>query len=100
MERTYGNRHHPNTDPRPELAKLIRDTVQRGGSVIVPSFAVERTQKFLFLLKEMMETGQVPRVPVHSDSPMAIKAVQVFLKYTEEFTRRDEALKSNNTALP
>jgi metallo-beta-lactamase family protein len=86
MESTYGNRLHPHEDPRPELAALIRTTVQRGGSVVVPSFAVERTQKFLFLLKELMETKQIPHVPVHADSPMAIKAVQIFLKHTEEFT--------------
>ena len=72
------------------MAALIRTTLQRGGSVVVPSFAVERTQKFLFLLKELMETGQIPRVPVHADSPMAIKAVQIFLKHTEEFTPRDQ----------
>ena len=92
MESTYGNRLHPHTDPRPEMAALIRTTLQRGGSVVVPSFAVERTQKFLFLLKELMETGQVPRVPVHADSPMAIKAVQIFLKHTEEFTPETKAL--------
>jgi metallo-beta-lactamase family protein len=92
MESTYGNRPHPHTDPRPELAELIRKTIQRGGNVIVPSFAVERTQKFLFLLKELMETGQVPRVPVHADSPMAIKAVQIFLKYTGEFSPETKAL--------
>ena len=45
-------------DPRPELARLIRDTVARGGSVIVPAFAVERTQKFIFILKELMESGR------------------------------------------
>ena len=90
MESTYGNRLHPHTDPRPEMAALIRTTLQRGGSVVVPSFAVERTQKFLFLLKELMETGQVPRVPVHADSPMAIKAVQIFLKHTEEFIAGDQ----------
>ncbi|MGA2905208.1 MAG: MBL fold metallo-hydrolase [Candidatus Korobacteraceae bacterium] len=92
MESTYGNREHPHTDPRPEMAALIRTALQRGGSVVVPSFAVERTQKFLFLLKELMETGQVPRVPVHADSPMAIKAVQIFLKHTEEFTPATKAL--------
>ena len=92
MESTYGNRLHPHTDPRPEMAALIRGALQRGGSVVVPSFAVERTQKFLFLLKELMETGQVPRVPVHADSPMAIKAVQIFLKHTEEFTPGTKAL--------
>ena len=91
MESTYGNRVHPHEDPRPELAALIRTTVQRGGSVIVPAFAVERTQKFLFLLKELMETDQIPRVPVHTDSPMAIKAVQVFLDHEEEFTDQTKA---------
>jgi metallo-beta-lactamase family protein len=92
MESTYGNREHPHSDPRPEMAALFRGTLQRGGSVVVPSFAVERTQKFLFLLKELMETGQVPRVAVHADSPMAIKAVQIFLKHSEEFTPETKAL--------
>lgn len=91
MESTYGNRLHPHDDPRPELAALIRATIQRGGSVIVPAFAVERTQKFLFLLKELMESGKIPRVPVHTDSPMAIKAVQVFLKHEEEFSDETKA---------
>jgi metallo-beta-lactamase family protein len=86
MESTYGNRQHPDTDPRPELAKLICQTVERGGSVIVPAFAVERTQKFIFMVKELIESGQIPRVPVYCDSPMAIKAVEIFLKHSEEYT--------------
>ncbi len=86
MESTYGNRQHPNTDPRPELASLIRETAERGGTVIVPAFAVERTQKFLFILKRLMETGQIPRLPVFCDSPMAIKAVEIFMKHSEEYT--------------
>jgi metallo-beta-lactamase family protein len=86
MESTYGNRQHPVSDPRPELAHLIRDTVARGGSVIVPAFAVERTQKFIFILKELMESAQIPRIPVYCDSPMAIKAVEIFMKHSEEYT--------------
>src|SRR6201981_3859756 len=86
MESTYGNRQHPTDDPRPELADLIRKTVERGGSVVVPAFAVERTQKFLFMLKELMESGQTPRIPVYCDSPLAIKAVEIFLKHTEEYS--------------
>jgi metallo-beta-lactamase family protein len=88
MESTYGNRKHPDTDPRPELARLIRETIQRGGSVVVPAFAVERTQKFVFMMKELMESGQIPRVPVFCDSPMAIKAVDIFLKHSEEYTEQ------------
>ncbi len=86
MESTYGNRSHPTDDPRPKLAELIRKTVERGGSTVVPAFAVERTQKFVFMLKELMELGQAPRIPVYCDSPMAIKAVEIFLKHTEEYS--------------
>ena len=86
MESTYGNREHPTDDPRPELATIIRNTVARGGTVIVPAFAVERTQKFLFMLKELMDSGQIPKVPVYCDSPMAIKAVEIFMKHSEEYS--------------
>ena len=86
MESTYGNRQHPTDDPRPKLAGIIRKTVERGGTVIVPAFAVERTQKFLFMIKDLMESGQIPRLPVYCDSPMAIKAVEVFMKHADECT--------------
>ncbi|MCU1285732.1 MAG: beta-lactamase-like protein [Acidobacteriales bacterium] len=92
MESTYGNREHPKTDARPELARVIRETVNRGGTVIVPAFAVERTQKLLFMLKQQMEEGTIPRVPVHTDSPMAIKAIEIFLKHTEEYSDETKAL--------
>ncbi len=86
MESTYGNREHPTNDPRPQLAQLVRQAAERGGSVVVPAFAVERTQKFVFMLKQLMEAGQMPRLPVFCDSPMAIKAVEIFLKHTEEYS--------------
>jgi metallo-beta-lactamase family protein len=92
MESTYGNRTHPTDDPRPKLAAAIRQTVERGGSVIVPAFAIERTQKLIFMLKELMEAGQIPRIPIFCDSPMAIKAVQVFLKHTEEYSDETKRL--------
>jgi metallo-beta-lactamase family protein len=86
MESTYGNRAHPKEDPLPELAALITATANRGGSVIVPAFAIERTQKFVFILKHLMESGQIPRLPIFCDSPMAIKAVEIFLKHSEEYS--------------
>jgi len=86
MESTYGNRTHPKEDPMPELAELITATAQRGGSVVVPAFAIERTQKFVFILKHLIESGQIPRLPVFCDSPMAIKAVEIFLKHDEEYS--------------
>jgi metallo-beta-lactamase family protein len=92
MESTYGNRQHPTDDPMPQLAALVRTTVQRGGTVVVPAFAVERTQKFLFMLKELMLSGQIPKVPIYCDSPLAIKAVEIFLKHTEEYSDETRAL--------
>ncbi len=86
MESTYGNRTHPKDDPLPELAELITAAAHRGGSVIVPAFAIERTQKFVFILKHLIESGQIPRTPVFCDSPMAIKAVEIFLKHDEEYS--------------
>jgi metallo-beta-lactamase family protein len=92
MESTYGNRQHPTNDPRPELAALIQKTVKRGGSAVVPAFAVERTQKFLFMLKQLMEAGQIPKIPVFCDSPMGIKAVEIFLKYSDQYTEETKQL--------
>ncbi len=86
VESTYGNRRHPDTDPRPQLAQIVRDTTQRGGTVVVPAFAVERTQKMLFVLKELMEKGEIPRIPVYADSPMAIQAVKIFVEHEKEFS--------------
>jgi metallo-beta-lactamase family protein len=92
MESTYGNRAHPKTDPRPEMSRIIRDTVQRGGSIVIPAFAVERTQKLLFMLKQLMADGLIPQLPVHVDSPMAIKAVRIFMEHAEEFSAETKSL--------
>ncbi len=86
MESTYGNRVHPDVDVSPQIATAIKTAIERGGTVVIPAFAVERTQKLLFLLKHLMEAGQIPRVPIHIDSPMAIKAVDIFLEHTDEFS--------------
>lgn len=94
VEATYGNRAHPHTDPRPILADIVRKTAERGGTVVVPAFAVERTQKMLFMLKELMEKGQIPRIPVYADSPMAIQAVKIFIEHESEFSDATRSLVS------
>jgi metallo-beta-lactamase family protein len=66
--------------------------VERGGSIVVPAFAVERTQKFIFMIKELMESGQIPRIPVYADSPMAIKAVEIYLKHSEAYSEEAKRL--------
>lgn len=79
LESTYGDRLHP--DPRLEHARLaaaVRRTVDRGGTVLIPAFAVDRTEIVLLMLAELAEQGEIPDVPVHVDSPMALQALAVY----------------------
>ncbi|NMC68664.1 MAG: MBL fold metallo-hydrolase [Myxococcales bacterium] len=84
VESTYGNREHEAVDPRDELAELISTTVRRGGRVVIPAFAVGRTQEVLYLLNELLEAGRIPPVPVIVDSPMAEQATQVVVRHAED----------------
>ncbi len=92
VESTYGNRRHSREDPGPLLSRIVGETARGGGSVVIPAFAVERTQKLIFLIKELMEQGAMPRLPVYSDSPMAIDAMHVFLRHQNEFDEDTRAL--------
>ncbi len=79
LEATYGDRTHP--DPTTEHARLaaaIRRTVDRGGTVIIPAFAVDRTELVLLQLAELAARGEIPDVPVHVDSPMALESLAVY----------------------
>ena len=82
MESTYGNREHERVaDCRADLAKIIDDTLSRGGNVVIPSFAVGRTQELLYLLREMKEQGLVvhhPGFPVYVDSPLSARATNIY----------------------
>jgi metallo-beta-lactamase family protein len=79
VESTYGDRTHPPADPR-VLADAICRTVERGGSVLIPAFAVDRTELVLLELRRLMDEGSVPVVPVYVDSPMALAALDVYQK--------------------
>ncbi len=92
MEATYGDRLHPKDDPRLRLAEIIRDTVKKGGAIVIPAFAVERTQKLLFILRGLMDEGLIPQIPIHVDSPMAIEAVNIFLRHSEEYDDGTKAM--------
>jgi metallo-beta-lactamase family protein len=86
MESTYGDKSH--NDPElayTEFRDVVKRTVERGGKVIVPAFAVGRTQELVYNLNQMMEDGDVPRVPVYVDSPLAVNATQVFKNHLECF---------------
>jgi metallo-beta-lactamase family protein len=81
LESTYGDRRHPEERTADVLARVVGETVARGGMVIVPSFAVGRTQHLLHLLAELRAARRIPDVPVFLDSPMAIDATQLFLRH-------------------
>ncbi len=86
MECTYGDKSHD--DPQlayDELRETVQRTVKRGGKVIIPAFAVGRTQELVFELNEMMTTGQIPSIPVFVDSPLAVNATQVFQEFPQYF---------------
>ena len=76
-ESTYGDRVHKDIDAKEELANIINKTVSRGGNVIIPAFAVGRTQLLLYYIYKLKKERKIPSVPVFVDSPMSIKATNL-----------------------
>ena len=83
LESTYGNRCHGEEDPSKALCGVVRRVAKRNGVVVVPAFAVGRSQAVLHLLAEGMHNGEIPRIPVYLNSPMAISATDLFMAYPE-----------------
>ncbi len=83
-ESTYGNRRHPTGDPREDLAEVIARTTRRGGTVVIPAFAVGRTQALLYLIAELKKSNSIPNVPVYLNSPMGIDATNIFRAHAGE----------------
>ena len=82
-ESTYGDRNHAPDAPG-ELAKIVREAAERGGALIVPSFAVGRTQELIYTLRQLEDDGKIPALPVYIDSPMAIEITQEYANHPEE----------------
>lgn len=78
LESTYGNRLHPHSDTKAELEMYINNTINVGGTVIIPSFAVERAQVIMYLLWQLKQERKIPDVPYIIDSPMGISALNIF----------------------
>lgn len=88
VESAYGDRVHEDRSQRKEkLKNVIKDTASRGGTLMIPSFALERTQELLFELNEMINAKSIPEIPVFIDSPLAIKMVEVYEKYPDYFNK-------------
>ena len=81
MESTYGDRVHEHSDPAEALAGIVDETVARGGTIVVPAFAVGRAQTLLYYLWQLRRAGRLPSVPIYLDSPMAINASDLLGRY-------------------
>jgi metallo-beta-lactamase family protein len=83
-ESTYGDREHPDGDPAELLAQIVNRVVKRGGSIVIPAFAIGRTQTFMYYLRQLEDQQRIPRLPVYVDSPMALSATDLYLKHRED----------------
>ncbi|MFT4069398.1 MBL fold metallo-hydrolase RNA specificity domain-containing protein [Paraburkholderia sp.] len=84
VESTYGDRLHPDSNPRDELERIFSRTFAKGGVVVMPCFAVGRTQEILYYIAKLKETGHMAHVPVYLDSPMATSVTDVYRKHLDE----------------
>ena len=85
IESTYGNRTHPPDDPMERLGAIVRETIGRGGSVLMPAFAVGRTQALLLVLQRLKTAGQIPQdLPIVVDSPMAVEATALYRRHAAD----------------
>jgi len=84
VESTYGNRPHPDTDVSAGLAEVINRTAKRAGAVVIPAFAIGRTQTMLYHIRRLEDSGRIPRLPVFIDSPMAVDASALYCKFGRE----------------
>lgn len=84
IESTYGDRLHEQANPKEQLAEVINAAVARGGKIIIPAFAVGRTQLLVYYLRELEEEGRIPVLPVAVDSPMAASATRLYARHTED----------------
>lgn len=83
VESTYGDRLHSNENIKEHLKKIILETVEKGGSLVIPSFAVERTQTLMYLIWQLYKEGEIPKIPYIMDSPMGANVLEVFIRHQE-----------------
>src|SRR5215216_4019930 len=92
VESTYGDRLHDPEDPKVALARVVNEAAGRGGPLLIPAFAVGRTQELLYHLRELEDEGRIPVLPVRVDSPMAAAATQIYQRTKEEHDEEYESV--------
>jgi metallo-beta-lactamase family protein len=95
-ESTYGDRDHQAGDAGELLAAVVNRVAQRGGSIVIPAFAIGRTQTFMYYLRELEDQQKIPRLPVYVDSPMALSATDLYVKYREDHDKEFVQVESAN----
>jgi len=94
MESTYGNRDHESVDgARARLAEVVRQTAARGGRVLIPAFAVGRTQELVYNLHSLVRESAIPSIPIFVDSPLAVDATTVFEMHPEAFDESEDMVR-------
>lgn len=93
-ESTYGDREHEAGDPAAEIAGVVNRVAQRGGCIVVPAFAVGRAQTLMYYLRQLEDANKIPRLPLYIDSPMALSATNLYLKYSAEHDAQFQQLES------
>jgi len=91
-ESTYGNRVHADVDHMAELERVVQEAVERGGPLIIPAFAVGRTQTVLYYLAQLEREGKIPVLPIFVDSPMAVDATDIYRTYRNDYDEESAAL--------
>ena len=95
-ESTYGDRDHQSGDAKEALAEVVNRVAKRGGSIVIPAFAIGRTQTFMYYLRELEDQQRIPRLPVYVDSPMALSATDLYVKYREDHDKNFVQVESAN----
>lgn len=99
IESTYGDRDNPQGDHKKDLSTAINRALRKGGCLLIPAFAVGRTQLMLYFMKELIEEGLIPDVPVFIDSPMAFSVTELYKKYIQYHKLKEHHLGSNDNAV-
>jgi metallo-beta-lactamase family protein len=98
-ESTYGDRDHPPDSPEDALTDVVNRVAKRGGQIVIPAFAVDRTQSIMYILRKLEDANRIPPLPVYVDSPMAISVTDLYLRHHEDHGLRFTAEEKDGNPL-